>query len=449
MRLRSALAATLVVAVALAVAIPVFLIVQRRQLEESLTDIARQQATAIADQVTASGLAHVDFGPALNLGGDQALIQVVASDGSVVAASVSVEGEPPASTARPAPGETVVNQTDQLPIGEEGDRFVVVVTGVSTGDGAAFVIAAQSLATVERSRKVVTTLLVVGYPLVLLVVGVTSFWLTGRALRSVEDIRKRVTTISGSRLDRRIPVPPTHDEVSRLAETMNEMLARLEAASASQRRFVADASHELRSPLASIRAAVEVGRAYPEQLDWNETSGLILREGERLERLVADLLFLARVDERGLPLTVTDVDLDDLVSAEVTRMRSWSQAHIDASINPVRIRGDAHHLARAIRNLTDNAARHATSRVSFDLSSADGLATVTVSDDGAGIPPLDRDRIFERFVRLDDSRERASGGVGLGLSITREIARAHGGDVTVTPAETGAVLRMTIRSIHI
>jgi len=362
----------LVVAVTLAMAIPLFLSVQRQQLEESLTDIARQQAAAIADQVAASGLAHVNFGPALNLGGDQALIQVVASDGSIVAASVSVEGEPPASTARPAPGETVVNKTARLPIGEEGDRFVVVVTGVLTGDGDAFVIAAQSLASVERSSEVVITLLAVGYPLVLLVVGVTSYWLTGRALRSVENIRKRVATITGSQLDGRVPVPQTNDEVSRLAATMNDMLARLEAAAGNQRRFVADASHELRSPLASIRAAVEVGLAHPDHLDWDDTSGLILRETERLDGIVADLLFLARVDERGLPLTVTDVDLDDLVSAEVTRLRSWSQAQIDASIIPVRIRGDAHHLARAIRNLADNAASHATSRVAFALTTATG-----------------------------------------------------------------------------
>jgi signal transduction histidine kinase len=142
----------------------------------------------------------------------------------------------------------VVNKTARLPIGEEGDRFVVVVTGVLTGDGDAFVIAAQSLASVERSSEVVITLLAVGYPLVLLVVGVTSYWLTGRALKSVENIRKRVATITGSQLDGRVPVPQTNDEVSRLAATMNDMLARLEAAAGNQRRFVADASHELAAP---------------------------------------------------------------------------------------------------------------------------------------------------------------------------------------------------------
>jgi len=438
-RLRTALGATLVVAMFLAVASVAFVLLQREQLEASLTDVARQQAADVAEQVEQEGAGVDRVG-----GGEQSLIQVVDGSGSVVAASPSVEGEPPVTKLTPAPDEVITVSSEKLPIGE-GDRFVVVAHGVTTPDGPMVVLAAQSLEVVGQSTAVAGTLLAVGYPLVLLAVALTSYWLTGRALAPVEAIRRRVASIEGTtELSARVPVPGGGDEITRLAETMNSMLTRLQTGVQAQRRFVGDASHELRSPLATIRAAHEIGSLHPEATDWPIASGEVLAELDRLDRLVADMLLLARADEHGLVLHQDDVDLDDLVSAEAARLRRLGVREVVVTAPPVRVIGDRHHLARALRNLTDNAARHAQERVELLLHADSTTATIEVADDGQGIPDDERDRIFERFVRLDQSRTRDSGGTGLGLPIARQIARAHRGDLVAMGSDTGARFVLSI-----
>ncbi len=430
----------MVVALVLAAASLAFVLLQRHQLESSLRDVALQQASDVAAQVGREGKG-VDL---VGGGGDQSLVQVVAADATVVAASASVVGEPPVIALAPGPGEVLVVSGSELPIGE-GEGFVVVAEGVASPDGEMVVLAAQSLETVQESTAIIGRLLLLGSPLVLLAVALTMYWLTGRALAPVEAMRRRVATIDGtSTLSARVPVPSTDDEIGRLAATMNSMLSRLQDSADVQRRFVGDASHELRSPLATIRAAHEIQALHPDSADWATTSGEVLAELDRVDRLVADLLLLARSDEHGLSLRPTEVDLDDLVRAEAARLRRTSGLEVVVSAPPVRVSGDGHHLARALRNLVDNAHRHAASRVELRLSSNDGAATVEVRDDGPGIPPDEGERIFERFVRLDQSRTRHSGGSGLGLPIARQIARAHGGELGCRPVPVGSCFRLTL-----
>lgn len=439
-RLRTAAGATLIVALVLAAASVAFVLLQRHQLESSLTDVARQKASDAAAQVSRQGTSS-----ALSTGGgDQSLVQIVDSRHRVVASSPSVDGEPPVVGLEPRPGQVLTVTSSSLPIGE-GARYVVVARGATTPDGPVVVLVAQSLEAVQQSTSIVTGLLALGYPLVLLAVALTSYWLTGRALAPVEAIRRRVASIEGTaELGARVPVPGGGDEVARLAETMNSMLARLQVGSEAQRRFIGDASHELRSPLSTIRAAHEIGVLHPAVADWPTVSREVLSELDRVDRLVADMLLLARSDEHGLTLHVEDVDLDDLVRAEGERLARADLAEVVVLAPPVRVRGDRHHLERALRNLSDNAARHARTRIELRLRVEREAAVLEVVDDGPGVPEADRDRVFERFVRLDESRARDSGGTGLGLPIARQIARAHRGDLVLADSQGGARFVLSI-----
>jgi signal transduction histidine kinase len=440
-RVRAALAATVVVALILAVSAVAFVVLQRRQLEATLTDVAAQQAAAVVAAVASKGAAGAEATPVGR--SERGLVQVLTGDGRVVVSSPSIDGEPPLVPDRPSPGQKIVLRVSGLPIGEE-ESFGVVVRGVAGPDGDSVVISAQSLETAASATEVLIKLLALGYPILLLLVAGTSYWLTGRALAPVEAMRSRVAGITATDLTARVPVPPSRDEVAQLATTMNAMLERLAAAADAQRRFVADASHELRSPLATIRAAHEVAVVHPEATDWSVVHTDVLAEVQRLERLVDDLLFLARSDERGPRSTPEDVDLDDLLTAEADRLRRTTDLRIVVQQTPVRVVGDRHQLARALRNLTDNAARHATHRVELRLSRRGSRAVVDVIDDGPGIPVAVRDHVFQRFVRLDSSRQRGAGGTGLGLAIAREIARAHGGQLTVADHDGGARLQLRL-----
>jgi signal transduction histidine kinase len=283
-------------------------------------------------------------------------------------------------------------------------------------------------------------------PLLVLVVGMATFVFVGRTLRPVEAMRRQATTITSKNLHTRLPVPGVDDEIAALASTMNTMLDRIEAASAAQRRFVADASHELRSPLATIRANVDLLDDVELPDDVAKPVGRIQRESVRMARLVEDLLLLARVDDHELALRHEDVDLDDLVYAERDRVAvEHPGMTVEGRVDPVRAHGDPHQLQRVLRNLVDNAARHAAHTVTISLTAHDGEAHLVVGNDGPAIPAGDRERIFDRFVRLDDSRTRVgSGGAGLGLPIARDIVLAHGGSLSVDDAAAGAAMRIRI-----
>jgi signal transduction histidine kinase len=356
-----------------------------------------------------------------------------------------VIGEQALSPMRPAAGQSA-REDRGLPVADE-EPFRIVAVGVATQRGTFTVLAGQSLEPVARSVDQATALLVIGYPLLALVVGAATFLFVGRSLRPVEAIRREVAGITASQLHARVPVPPAHDEIGRLAETMNAMLDRLETSAAAQHRFVADASHELRSPLTTVQAGLDIlrDRVPPGS---REAVDVLRAEADRLARLISGLLLLARADEHALRLRVTDVDLDDLLDVERRRLDAqFPSLTVTASITPVQVRGDRHQLAQVVRNLADNAARYATATVGLSVGLDEaGRAVVEVADDGPGVPPADRDRLFGRFVRLDESRHRAAGGTGLGLAIVREVVAAHGGTVIVTdPAQgAGAVFRVVL-----
>ena len=279
--------------------------------------------------------------------------------------------------------------------------------------------------------------LLIGLPLLIGLVGFTTWRVVGAALAPVESIRSEVASIGATDIANRVPVPASGDEVAGLATTMNKMLDRLEGAQRQQRRFVSDASHELRSPLAAIRQHAEVAEAHPDRTTPRALARVVLAEEDRLERLVDDLLLLARSDEGGLGLRRAVVDLDDLALDEAHRTATPGLLIGTTGVDTTRVVGDATLLRRAIRNLVDNAARHAVRRVEVSTRTDGGTAVISVHDDGPGVPPEHRDSVFRRFVRLDDSRSTTDGGAGLGLAITRDIVAAHDGCVTIGDSPLG------------
>lgn len=278
--------------------------------------------------------------------------------------------------------------------------------------------------------------MLIGLPALLIVVGGVTWLVTRRALRPVEGIRREMAAITASEdLSRRVPEPDTHDEVARLALTTNETLTALEASVDRQRRFVADASHELRSPIASLRTQLEVGAAHPELLD---VPGAVA-DTVRLQQLAADLLLLARLDA-GEQAGRGRLDLAALVREEVSQ-RSTDRVPVRTDVRgSAEVAGSRGQLARVLGNLLDNAQRHATGEVRATVRREGGRVVLAVSDDGAGVPEAERERIFERFVRLDDARSRDDGGAGLGLAIARDVAHRHGGTLEAGRAEAGGAL---------
>jgi signal transduction histidine kinase len=282
-----------------------------------------------------------------------------------------------------------------------------------------------------------------------LLAGVT--WLVvGSTLRPISALRRGAQVITATGVTRELPVPEARDEVRVLAVTLNDMLTRLDAAQQRQRRLVSDTAHELRSPIASIRAQLEVAIDHPEQQDWPQTAQDVLADTLRLASLAEDLLVLARLDEhRPRPAAAMPVDLAALVTEEVGRS-AGGRVPVTARIaGPCLVTGEAEGLRRLLRNLIDNAMRYAKSGVQVAACREDSEAVLTVSDDGPGIPEADRERAFDRFVRLDDARSRdetQAGGAGLGLAIVRAIARAHGGSAHLEDGTPGlrAVVRIPV-----
>ncbi|ADI10450.1 histidine kinase [Streptomyces bingchenggensis BCW-1] len=279
--------------------------------------------------------------------------------------------------------------------------------------------------------------------LVLLVAALT-WLLVGRALRPVAAIREEFTEITERDLHRRVPVSKARDEISRLARTMNATLDRLHQAMTRQRQFVADASHELRSPIAAVRTQLELALARPSRTDWPTAVHKALQDTERLQAVASDLLLLARLDAQEAPPRAP-VDLAALAAEEVRRHPGTVVEYPDASDGDARpaaavvVHGSRVQLSRLLTNLTDNARRHARTTVSVGVAVRDDMVELSVDDDGPGIPESDRERVFERFTRLDDARARQDGGTGLGLAIAKDIAHAHGGILTLHTSPRGGV----------
>lgn len=400
---------------------------------------------SLTDQVrTAAALRAADVAGVLESGTpaedlavddeDDLLIQVIDQSGAVVTSSENIEGEPALADVRPGQSREV----GSAPISDEEQSFLLVAEQADTGTGPLTVLVGRSTELVTESTGLVITVLAGGLPLLLLLVGAISWRVVGRTLAPVDSIRREVEEISASELHRRVPAGATDDEVAQLAETMNRMLDRLESSHDRQRRFVSDASHELRSPVATIRQHAEVALAHPASTTTEELAEVVLAEDLRVQRLVEALLFLAHADENTLSVNRRPVDIDDLVFEEADRLRAVGDLRIDvAAVSAGRVGGDPGQLRRVIRNLADNALRHADSVIRLSLVDDGGHVVFTIEDDGCGIETRKQDHIFERFVRLDEARARDDGGSGLGLAIVAEIVTAHDGAVRASDSDLG------------
>jgi signal transduction histidine kinase len=418
-RFRVTVLATLAVAVVLGIAAIALVTAQRRLLREDLEDTLHQRAT---------DLMAMDDVPEGDPADDDTFFQIVGGDGTVLAASANV-AELASLEEPPGDEDDLARRTEDLPF--DDDAFLVVSV---RGDDGRVAHAGAALDDVDEAAATLSRVLWITVPAVVALLGGVVWWLVGRTLRPVAAIREEVDRIGAGALERRVPVPASQDEIADLATTMNAMLGRVETATRRQQQFVADASHELRSPLTRIRAELEVDLAHPHRSDPTATHRSVLAETIALQRLLDDLLHLARGDAGALPQRRDPVDLDDLVLREADRLRATEERHVDLrGVSAAQVVGDRDQLARAVRNLADNAAHHASSTVTFTVAEADDEAVLTVADDGPGIAAEDRERVFERFTRLDDARSAASGGAGLGLAITREIVERHGGRVTIDP----------------
>jgi signal transduction histidine kinase len=340
----------------------------------------------------------------------------------------------------PGPAGEGPELTDRFQFISEGSvsrfPFEKVSRQVDTPTGTYTIEAAAPVDEVRRSVGAVRSALWWALPALIAMVAGVAWVLVGRALRPVEAIRAEVEAIGGTTMHRRVPEPRSGDEVGRLARTMNAMLARLEASARRQRQFVSDASHELRSPVAAIRADVEVAQLEGAAADWPAVATSVLREEGRLERLIDDLLVLAAADEGGAPARVAPVDVAALVAEDAARARRVP-VEVEAGRAPALVVGDAAQLRRVVGNLVDNAARHARSRVAVAVAEHAGVVQVRVDDDGTGIAPADRARVFERFARLDEGRARDRGGSGLGLAVVQSLVARHGGTVGVGDSPAG------------
>jgi signal transduction histidine kinase len=347
---------------------------------------------------------------------------------------------PPAGT---TPGTTTVEVSLEHAQGEsESERMRVTTVTTTDPDGTTLVIAIGSeLEVIDNPVQRVQRILLVGIPGLILLVAALTWFTADRALRPVEAIRSAAASISGSGLDTRVPQPGTNDEIERLATTVNEMLDRLAAHDRRQRRFIGDASHELKSPLANLQAELETIEATDPA--WPDTRARLVAQTTRLAGIVDDLLALASSEAL---ITARPVDLDDVVFDVLELATPTSAVKFDIDgVRPVRVLGDAAQLRRVVRNLVDNAIRHANEVVALELDADDEFARLQVRDDGPGIPAEDRERVFERFTRLDDARARDAGGTGLSLAIVRQIVDRHGGRVEVDDAlEGGAIVTVKL-----
>ncbi|MFC4118343.1 sensor histidine kinase [Nonomuraea zeae] len=369
------------------------------------------------------------------------LLQVISDDGRLVAASPALTDGPQMKPFPVPEPETVY--TTELNMSRKGTEigvhYLVMGMRVNTPNGPVTVYGASSLTDVDRALRWIFLLVFLGTPLILALVAGTTWAVVAFALRPVERIRKEMAEITGQDLSRRVSVPDTGDEITYLAATTNHTLDRLERSAETQRRFVADASHELRSPISALRAQLEVANAYPEEADWPSTCMRALSSAERLTSIIDELLLLAKLDAGAVPERRV-VDMCRLAEDQVFR-RAGARVpiHLD-QCGTAPVFGSPVQLDRLLTNLLDNATRHAATRIDLTVAREADRVVVTVTDDGDGIAPHDRERVFERFMRLPEARAKDKGGSGLGLPLSREIAIAHRGTLVVVEHSPGARL---------
>ncbi|MGC8627108.1 MAG: sensor histidine kinase [Acidimicrobiales bacterium] len=439
-RVRAAVVSFLVVGAAFVLSSFSVLGLLRGSLYRSASNTAQDEALIISSLMASRGYVPNPLPDPT----EEIAAQVIGSNGAVIASSRNIEGQAAMVDSAPPPGKVLIYTDVRLRVRrfthvrlDIDKRFVVAALGVRGPPANGTVLVAYSLGAADHAVGLVALSLGVALPVLDLLVGLVVWTMTGWSLKPVERIRSQVAKISATDLSSRVAEPHALDEVGQLARTMNDMLGRLQAASERQHRLIADVSHELRNPLAALQAQLEVAIEHPAAAA-TLVQGSI-EEVTRMSHLVDDLLTLARIDEGMLRLRRADVDLDDIILAQADRLRQRGKVNVSLKgVSAVRVNGDGVLLERVVTNLADNAERYARANVEFSLQSVDGRCELSVKDDGPGVPWFERERIFERFVRLDSARAHEGNGAGLGLAIVREIVVAHGGDVWVEDAKPGA-----------
>jgi len=428
--------ATAAVAVVLVVAGVALVVAHRITLTSNIDATLVQRTDDIIALMETSAL------PPEELAGNktEGFAQWVDKAGVVVASTANLLGAPPLPIGLDVRLQQTIQNVDGLEV--DDDTFRVLTRRIDGG----LLHVATTYDVVSESNGALSATLAVAIPILVAILALVVWWLVGRTLRPVEEIRAEVAEIGLTDLHRRVPEPESDDEIAQLAGTMNEMLERVEVSIERQQRFVADASHELRSPLTRMRLDLEVTLADADDPEERNVLSSTLDEVVALQFLVVDLLLLARADAGQDQMPYVNVDLDDLIVREARRIQSHERVDLDISrVSAALVLGDSAQLTRAFRNLLDNAERHAASRISLSLEELDGQAVLTITDDGSGISAQDADRVFERFGRLDEARSSSTGGTGLGLAIAREIVERHRGSILLARIdEPGATFEVRL-----
>ena len=460
-RATATVAVTLVTAVALGLCVGVLLYAVHQDLVARARAAAEQQVGAVAEGLGAPGqkspLSVNSVFPGVKVskvqeGGQSAPVGTSGLPGSAKAgvlertkagASATAKAEAP-ETARAEAPAAAEEAEDSQPANEAGVPAMKAAVTVNTVTGKYEVAPDPDLSSAQAALRTMTWLMVPGVPLVLLLMASLTWFAMGRALRPVEAIRAAFAEITSKDLHRRVPEPRSGDEVSRLASTMNRTLNQLQRAVVRLRTFTADASHELRSPLTTLRVRLELAIARPDEADWPEVGQECLRDVEQLQEIVEDLLLLARLDAgqvRGQERIVVAelIRQPELVRNVSQEPSSDRELIVEDHSRGAEVLGSRIALSRLLANLVNNATRHARSTVQVRSSSEPGQVRIEVTDDGPGIPEGDRHRVFDRFTRLNDARirDQADGGTGLGLAIARDITTAHGGTLSAEPPALG------------
>jgi signal transduction histidine kinase len=431
LRTRVTAVASVCITAAVVLGVLIMYLLQMNSVRATIDGQLRTYAAQIAQSAATGAWPRALPGSGLDANAEA---QVLAPDTTVLAATRTLVGLP-AVYALPAGADTPVRQ--KAADGVIPTEIRVVAVRATVQGHPVTIITGTSTDLLRQVNSEFLRHLLLGFPVILVLAAGTVWLVVGRALHPVAKIRHAVTDITSADLSQRVPEPGTPDEIGHLAHTMNDMLSRLEDSARRQRRFVADASHELRSPLAAIRTSLEVGLAHPDRAPWPVIAERAAQQSIRLEELIQQLLLLAKGDEQQLSSQYRQVDLAVLlrdVAAGTPDRRCALRLDMAPGAASV---GNPDQLRRLFRNLVDNAVRHARSEVLITATTTAGAVRVEIDDDGPGIAAADRERVFDRFVRLDGSRDRRSGSAGLGLAIAREIALAHRGDITIADSPTG------------
>jgi len=451
--LRARIAAWFVVLLALIIAtLAAFLIVQlRRDLVGAIDNALRPAAEQIRHDVGIDGTRDFHDSAHTVLKGERAAAQLLSPDGTIRATFGDAISQHPMQTradltAALSGAQHVIART----LGPGHDDFRLISLNVVSHGKRYVIVAAQSSEPVDRSVGRLVTLLLLGGPASLLLAAGAAWWLARRALRPIEHITRTADAIGVTRLQERVPTGPNNDEVAHLARTINTMLDRIQRGVLEQQRLVADTSHELRTPLAAMRSELDVSLRTDDLSPAAREILLSAREEvDGLSRTVDDLLTLAAGDDGHSVASLQRTDLAELARTAAGALASVARQHnvaIQHTGPPVTVLADPIRLSHAIRNVIDNAVKFSPpdGTIKITTSLKDGHGQLIIADEGPGIPADLRERVFDRFFRVDPSRNRATGGSGLGLAITRQIVEAHGGTIRSEGRRPGSAFTLTI-----